>query len=74
MRRVVSYVAYPALISWPLIVCFLALRVFVLPGDPVMRKGIEVGLFLLSAIPVVLSLILLEKHLPYWPERTHSAT
>lgn len=71
-RGIVAHVAYPLLISWPLIVCWVALRMFQAPADPLWRKGMEVGMFLVSAIPVVLSLLILEKKMPFWPERKPS--
>jgi len=72
LRTGAEYLAYPLLISWPVVVCFCALRVFALPVDPLWRKGAEVGLFLICAVPVILSLLVLEKRLPYWPERQPS--
>ena len=72
LREGVAYLGYPLLISWPVIVCFSALRVFTLPIDPVWRKASEVGLFAISALPVVIALMILEKKMPYWPERRAS--
>lgn len=69
MKKLLSYVAYPVLVSWPLFVSLMALRVFTLPVDPIARKAWEVGIFLTSAIPVVLSLLILEKKMPYWDDR-----
>jgi ornithine lipid hydroxylase len=72
LRGVIAYLGYPLLVSWPLVVCFCALRVFSMPEDPVFRKGVEVALFLISAVPVVITLTMLERKMPYWPERKAS--
>lgn len=72
LRAGAAYLAYPLLISWPLVVSLVAVRVLGLPEDPVWRKAAEVGIFLCCAIPVVLTLMLLEKKMPHWAERKTS--
>ena len=72
LRGAVAYLAYPLLVTWPVVVCFCALRLFTLPADPAARKAIEVGLFLLSAVPVVISVMVLEKTMPFWADRKPS--
>lgn len=72
MKKAVSYLAYPLLVSWPLVVGITALRLLNLPTDPVQRKMYEVPIFLVCAIPVVVILLILEKKMPFWDDRTPS--
>ncbi|GEM_PF-3504794 len=64
-----SRFAYPVLISWPLIVGCVALAYFPQPADPLMRKVLEVAVFLTCAVPVVSALLVLEKKVPFWADR-----
>lgn len=72
MKKVVSYVGYPLFVSWPLVVCYVALRVVELPTDPMMRKFAEVPIFLLCAVPIIACLAILEKKMPFWENREPS--
>ena len=46
LRSFLSLAAYPALVAWPLSVCYFALSWFKLPTEPLMGKAAEVALFL----------------------------
>lgn len=69
LRSAVSRFAYPVLISWPLLVGMVALTWFPASADPIMRKVLEVGIFLVCAVPVVCALLVLEKKMPFWADR-----
>ena len=72
MKKAVQYLGYPLFVSWPLLVCYTALRVIQLPTDPMMRKFVEVPIFLTCAIPIIACLVYLEKKMPWWEDRVPS--
>lgn len=62
MRKLISSLGYPVLVMFPVAVSFAALKAFPLSPDPLTGQVQEVALFLVIAIPVVATLILLERH------------
>jgi sterol desaturase/sphingolipid hydroxylase (fatty acid hydroxylase superfamily) len=71
LHEAVRYAGYPVLVAWPLVVATTALTKFPLPEGP-WDKAVEVGLFVFIAVPVVLTLIYLEKSLAMQPEHVVS--
>jgi sterol desaturase/sphingolipid hydroxylase (fatty acid hydroxylase superfamily) len=72
LRNAFKYAGYPVLVSWPLVVASLVLARYPLPANPLWSKVEEIGMFLFIAIPVVLTLIYLEKTMAAQPEHVVS--
>lgn len=64
MRKAISYVGYPLLLAWPIVVSITAVERLSRSPHPLWAQVQEAGLFLFIAIPVVAALIILERTMP----------
>lgn len=69
LRNAIVRFAYPVFLAWPLLTASAAMHWKILPQSGLAARIGDVGLFLVTAVPVVLAIVMLERKLPWRPEQ-----